>query len=130
MRKTRPSDSGIGSWSVHPSEFLVNDGRRDVRLEPRAMDVLCYLARHRGTVVPNDELKSEVWGTPHVVDAAVQRCISQIRAGLGDDPARPAFIETMGHGHRLLPCLVRVEPVRADQRGPTLVFAPCSTALA
>ncbi|WP_374235271.1 MULTISPECIES: transcriptional regulator [unclassified Thiocapsa] len=48
------------SW-VSPHESLVRRGDKCVHLEPLAMDVLVYLARHAGEVVSRESLETEVW---------------------------------------------------------------------
>lgn len=71
------------------------------RVEPRVMDVLVYLTGAEGRIVSRQELMDEVWGT-HVVDEAVQRSISLLRAALGCDGRTAPIVETVrGHGYRL-----------------------------
>ena len=51
----------IADWTVDAAgQRLLRDGD-EVRLEPKVMSVLVYLARHRGRVVSRDELESAVW---------------------------------------------------------------------
>jgi DNA-binding winged helix-turn-helix (wHTH) protein len=74
-----------------------------VKLEPRAMQVLTYLAANEGRVVGKDELIARVWNGTHVVDEAVQRAVSMLRTGLGDDAKHPRLIETVPtRGYRLM----------------------------
>jgi TolB-like protein/Tfp pilus assembly protein PilF len=67
------------------------------------MSVLVYLTGRSGEVVGKDELLREVWGGAFVEDVAVARSISELRRALGDDAAKPRFIETIPkRGYRLI----------------------------
>lgn len=93
----------IGRYVVEPATGRVSRCGRSVRLEPRAMGVLMYLAARQGCVISTRTLKEDVWGRVHIVDAAVKRCISQVRKAFGDDPADPSIIETVPkRGYRLI----------------------------
>lgn len=52
---------GIGPWTANPALNLMERGTRSVKIEPRAMDVLVFLARHNEAVVSVDELIASVW---------------------------------------------------------------------
>lgn len=94
----------LGPWLVDPR---ANEIRRDgeaVRLEPKAVAVLTYLAERSGEAVTRDELLEAVWPEVVVTDASLTRCISQLRQALGDDSRSPRLIETLPKvGYRLLP---------------------------
>lgn len=95
---------------------LLRDGEA-VRLEPRVTALLTYLAEADGRVVTKEELIREVWRT-HVVDEAVHRAMSLLRAALGDDPRAPKLVETLpGKGYRLLTAATSV-------KGPIVVQRP------
>ena len=91
-------------------ECIVNRARGQImrpggtaHLEPRAMDLLVALAERAGRTASRDELIEAVWGHPHVSDEALSRCVSLVRQALGDDRARPRFVETIPkRGYRLL----------------------------
>jgi len=57
-------------------------GGAEVALQPRVLDLLLYLVRHRDRVVSKDELLEEVWEGAFVADGAVQRAVSLARAAL------------------------------------------------
>ena len=59
MRVTTPF--WVGNWHVNPdSGRLLGEGK-EVRLEPKVMEVLVYLAQHPNTVISRETLESEVW---------------------------------------------------------------------
>lgn len=63
-------------------------GRRQVELRPKSFDVLACLARNAGRVVTKDELIAAVWPGVVVTDESLTRCVSDIRAALGDGAQR------------------------------------------
>jgi DNA-binding response OmpR family regulator len=88
----------------------VDEGRRSVRVDGAPVeltalefDLLAVLARDPGIVVSRQALLDRVWGSDFVTDDhLVDVHIGNLRRKLGDDPARPRFIETVrGVGYRL-----------------------------
>ena len=93
----------IGEWLVERNLGRLSSTRQTVRLEPQVMKVLVYLASRHGEVVTKDALIDTQWPTSVVSDAAVSRCISQIRSALGDDRQKPRYVETIPKvGYRLI----------------------------
>jgi TolB-like protein len=77
--------------------------RREVRIEPRAMQVLAYLAEHAGDVVTKEQLVQDVWEGAFVTDEALTYAVHELRKALGDDAKKPQFIETVPKkGYRLV----------------------------
>ena len=56
----------------------------EVDLRPKCFDVLRYLVENAGRLITKDELISGVWADVAVADEAVTRCISDVRAAIGD----------------------------------------------
>jgi len=59
------------SLTFGPSRLEVTQGqlwRGDhvLRLRPRSLTMLCYLAQHAGRLVTKAELRQHVWGRAHV----------------------------------------------------------------
>lgn len=93
-----------------------------VKIEPKVMALLAYLAANAGRIVPKEELLARVWNGVHVVDEALQRAVSMLRTGLGDDAKRPHLVETIPtRGYRLMvaprPLEAPVGPVSAGFAG-------------
>jgi DNA-binding winged helix-turn-helix (wHTH) protein/TolB-like protein len=109
-------DFRLGAWVVQPSLNNISRNGKNLRLEPKAMEVLVCLTHHGGSVVPKERLIGEVWPDTFVGDDALTRCISELRRAFGDDPKAPQVIETIPkRGYRLL---VRVEPIRPPSPKP------------
>ncbi len=106
----------LGDWSVDPSSGTVTRGQANVRLEPKVMEVLLQLAGRPGEVLSKNELIDAVWPDSIVGEAALSRCISELRRALGDDARAPQYIETLPkRGYRLL-AGVRAVPGREPAR--------------
>ena len=110
-----PSPFLIGGWRVDAAASELSIGQRTVRLEPKCISVLNYLASRPLEVVPREDLINAVWPDVVVTDASLTRCVSQLRQVLHDDPRNPRIIETSPRiGYRLL--------VKPEAVGATSVF--------
>lgn len=100
----------IGDWSIRQAEGTLRSKGRSVRLEPRLMDVLVYLAAHAGKVVPKEELLAVVWGGAFVEEGALPQAVHSLRKVLGDDARQPRYIQTIPkRGYRMVARLVSRE---------------------
>jgi DNA-binding response OmpR family regulator len=80
-------------------------------LTPKAMLLLDYLLTHPDELLSRDRLLEVLWGFDFPVGTrAVDNRIAELRRALGDDAARPAWIETVaGQGYRFV---ARVDDAR------------------
>jgi DNA-binding winged helix-turn-helix (wHTH) protein/class 3 adenylate cyclase len=86
-----------------------------VPLQPKVLDLLLYLLRHRDRVVSKDELLDQVWPGVAVGDAVLTRAINLARNALGDAGRDRAVIRTLPRkGYRFC-AEVRC---RAGEKGP------------
>ena len=95
----------LGDWwvDVHRGR-LTQPGTAgpEVRLEPKALQVLLCLARRRGEVVAKEEIFREVWGDAFVGDQVLTNAIWELRRALGDDARGQRLIQTVPRrGYRL-----------------------------
>ena len=93
-----------------PPGLELDEARHAVRVDGTAVDLtaiefdlLTVLARDPGVVIGRQTLLDRVWGPEFVADDhLVDVHIANLRRKLGDDPARPRFVETVrGVGYRL-----------------------------
>ncbi len=92
----------IGEWLVEPQRDQLIGPDQRIKVEPRAMQLLVYLAEHPGEVVPRDRILEEVWEGAFVSDEVLTSSIRKLRKWLGDDAKDPHFIQTVpGKGYRL-----------------------------
>ncbi len=112
LRRPRTGAPGGGGsqFGAAPAGLVLDEGRRSVRVDGVPVELtalefnlLSRLAREPGIVVPRQAILELVWGPgydsdDHLVDVHV----ANLRRKLGDDPARPRFVETVrGVGYRL-----------------------------
>src|SRR3954453_3518428 len=84
-------------------ERLLIRGAERLDLNSRYLDALALLLRERGRLVTKERFMDEVWRGVPVTDEALTQCIRTLRRQLGDEAARPRFIETVPkHGYRFI----------------------------
>lgn len=93
----------IGDWLVEPATGSLSRDDRSVKLEPKVMDLLVYLARRPGRVLPREELEQAVWAGTVVSYDAITSAVIKLRKAFGDDSRHPWLIETVPkRGYRLI----------------------------
>lgn len=77
---------------------------QELSLTPKAVALLEYLMTHPDELVSRDRLLDAVWGWDYPAGTrAVDTRVAEIRRALGDDPVRPAYIDTVpGQGYRFV----------------------------
>jgi len=107
-----PGSAGlqVGEWTVEPALFQLSAKGKTVKLEPKAMSVLVYLAARPGEVVSREALLSAVWPGVVVGDDSVTQVVIKLRKALGDAAENPAYIQTIAKGgYRLVAPVARPE---------------------
>ena len=90
-------------FSLDAEDRTLSDGDGPVELSSRYFDALVLLVSEQGRLVGKDRFMDEVWRGVPVTDEALTQCIRTLRRQLGDDAARPRFIETVPkHGYRFI----------------------------
>ena len=85
-------------------------GRR-LRVQQQPLQILTMLVAAPGDVITREELRERIWGADtHVdFDRGINKAITQLRQLLGDDRARPRFIETLPkRGYRFVADVTRL----------------------
>jgi DNA-binding winged helix-turn-helix (wHTH) protein len=97
--------------------------RRDgivLPLRPKSFDVLVYLVRNPGRLVPKGELIDNVWQNVIVTENSLAQCIREIRQALRDDAQ--AIVQTVSkRGYLFAPPVVEsvsTSRMSADTRPP------------
>lgn len=85
----------FGSFTLDNAQRRLDREGAEVPLQPKVFDTLWYLTEHPGRVVGRNELLEQLWPDTFVGDAALTRCIKEIRRALDDDPRDPRFIRTV-----------------------------------
>ena len=107
-------DFKLGEWLVIPALNQIGTNGNSTRVEPKAMQVLVYLAGHPG-VVSKEQLISSVWPDVFVSEDVLPGCISALRKAFNDNARKPTVIETIHKsGYRLLLPVRRVNETEAE----------------
>ncbi len=111
LRRGRPArteaprieDATLKALAVDPGRRTVRVDGHPVELTALEFNLLAVLARDPGIVIGRQALLDAVWGPEYLGDDhLVDVHIANLRRKLGDDPARPRFVETVrGVGYRL-----------------------------
>jgi DNA-binding winged helix-turn-helix (wHTH) protein len=122
----------VAGWRAEPETGRVARAGASVRLEPKVMDVLVYLARRSGRLVTRQDLEASVWAGTMVGYDAVTSAVLKLRKALRDKPREPRIIETLSKkGYRLVASVTQVydaqSTVQADASTPTPARAAPST---
>jgi two-component system response regulator RegX3 len=108
LRRSAPRDGAaaepvrVGEVEIDPAARIARLRGAELDLSRKEFDLLAELMRHAGRVVTREDLMSRVWdvnwfGSTKTLDVHV----GWLRRKLGDDPGRPAYIETVrGVGFR------------------------------
>lgn len=90
-------------FNLDADDRSLTDEGRPVELNSRYFDALVLLVSEQGKLVGKDRFMDEVWRGVPVTDEALTQCIRTLRKQLGDDAAKPRFIETVPkHGYRFI----------------------------
>ena len=112
MNQPLPNVFRVGPFRVDAASGEIHGPHGLVRLHPRAMSVLKFLAERPGRLVTRDDLLAAVWAGENATDHALTHAVSEIRHALRDQAQAPAVIQTLPkRGYRLL------APVSALQDG-------------
>jgi len=68
---------------------------REIRLSPKAFDVLCMLLERRPKVVDKSELHARIWPGTFVVDTNLSILVGEVRRALADTPQQGQFVRTV-----------------------------------
>ena len=105
----------IAGWTVEPPTLRIREDGKEVKLEPKAMAVLEYLAARPGQVVSRQELEEAVWAGTVVGYDAISNAIIKLRKAFGDDAQDSRIIETIPKsGYRLIAAVEKPEPITAS----------------
>jgi two-component system KDP operon response regulator KdpE len=102
-RRTTELDVVVGELRIEPGSHRVMLHGEEVVLARKEFELLLYLARHAGNVVPKRELLAEVWEQPYGGgERTVDVHLSWLRSKLGESASAPVYLHTVrGVGVRL-----------------------------
>ena len=94
--RTSPREAGVsfGGFRFEIETARLWSGTREIRLTPKASELLKQLVLRAGELVSKEDLFGTVWRGTTVSDDALTTCIQELRRALEDDSKQPRFIET------------------------------------
>ena len=96
-------DFRLGDWEVRPQHNKLVSESEGRHLEPKAMDLLVFLAASGSEVVSKNALIDAVWEGRFISEGTLTNTIAELRRALGDDARNPRYIETIPkRGYRLV----------------------------
>ena len=129
---TRASSTSfqVGDWLVDPAAGQIARGGRGVKLEPKVMEVLSYLALRPGELVTREDLERDVWKGAVVRYDSITTAVIKLRKALTDDAREPRYIATIPkRGYRLIAAVQkRAAEAEAEETSGAAGYASGSTA--
>jgi DNA-binding winged helix-turn-helix (wHTH) protein len=108
---------------------LVADGG-EVRVSPKALDLLLLLVEHRSKAISKAEIMERLWPATFVGEANLATLVAELRRALGDSATDPHFVRTVHRfGYRFVADVIDAPPggapgdarmylIAADRRFP------------
>ena len=116
----------VGEVELDLGRYELRRFGRRIKLEKKPMELLIFLVGRRDQMVSREEIVKKLWRSNLFIDTErnLNNIIRKIRTALGDDSAKPRFLETVvGKGYRF------IGPVRViDAQHPRSEFGHASAA--
>ncbi len=106
-------DRKRGEVELDLGRYELRRGGRRVKLERKPMELLIFLVGRREQLVSRQDVVARLWPADPLIDTErnINNLVRKIRRALGDEAAKPRFLETVvGKGYRFI--------------GPVRVIAP------
>src|SRR5260370_38060525 len=101
----RAAKRAIGEVELDLGRYELRRFGRRVKLEKKPMELLIFLVGRREQMVSREDLVKKLWRSDLFIDTArnLNNIVRKIRTALGDDSAKPRFLETVvGKGYRFI----------------------------
>jgi DNA-binding winged helix-turn-helix (wHTH) protein/tetratricopeptide (TPR) repeat protein len=100
---------------LQPAKRELRRSGRLLAIEPKALDLLCYLIEHSDRVVSKRELLEQIWPDAVVVESALTRLVSVLRKALRDGGEAPECIRNVPRaGYRFVASVTRSAAAQGD----------------
>ena len=91
-----PEPVRLGTVSVDVAGHRVLRDGTELRLKPKAFELLAFLVRHPGQVFSRDQLLEKVWGYDYAGETrTVDVHVHWLRSAIEADPSRPTYLQTV-----------------------------------
>lgn len=94
----------VGDLSLNAEQMRISKRGTPLELTPKEYDLLVYLMRNAGSVLPRQDLLDTVWGEAWFGDTrTLDVHIRRLRRKIEDNPNEPHYIQTVrGVGYRFI----------------------------
>ncbi|MBZ5489687.1 MAG: winged helix-turn-helix domain-containing protein [Acidobacteriia bacterium] len=95
----------VGEVELDLGRYELRRSGRRIKLETKPMELLIFLVTRRDQMVSREEIVKKLWRSSLFIDTErnLNNIIRKIRTALGDDSAKPRFLETVvGKGYRFI----------------------------
>src|ERR1700758_3041682 len=102
MKRAKPTTSNV---ELDLGRYELRRQGRRIKLEKKPMELLIFLVSRRDQLVSRQEIVAKLWRSDLFIDTEpnINNIVRKIRTALGDDPAKPRFLETVvGKGYRFI----------------------------
>ena len=101
----------FGSYQFDLVNEQLFQGKKEIKLRPKALAVLRHLVENPHQLMTKSELLDTVWPDIHVEESVLKGCIREIRKALGDSTRNPSFVETVHRkGYRFVASIRHANP--------------------
>lgn len=121
---TAPTQISFGPFRLVPTQFLLLEGHKLVRLGSRALEILIVLLERPGELIGKQELMARVWPNIFVEPGNLTVHISALRRTLRDGRDGNRFIINVpGRGYSFV-ASVEISDTRAEGERPSQLRLP------
>ena len=85
----------FGHFTLDTATRQLSGESGEIRLSPKAFDLLHALVRNRNRAMSRGELHELLWPSTFVLETNLASLIAEIRRALGDTADAPRFVRTM-----------------------------------
>lgn len=107
----------FAEFEFHPLRNELQRAGKPVPAEGKPKEVLLYLLRHAGRIVPSDEIKREVWQARNLSEPSVAVALGKLRDAFGGED-RQRIIRTVKGGGYTMAVPVQLIQLADDRPGP------------
>src|SRR5262245_5000832 len=125
MREAKPRPSHMaytfGPFRLIPSQQLLLEGDRPIRIGSRALAVLIVLVERAGEIVSKEQIFQQVWPGTIVEEANLRVHVTALRRALGDRQGSARYVASVpGRGYRFVARAQAVEALEPAARSTSL----------
>jgi DNA-binding winged helix-turn-helix (wHTH) protein/tetratricopeptide (TPR) repeat protein len=122
----RGAKKAAGTVELDLGRYELRRAGQRVPLEKKAMELLIFLVGRRDQMVSREDIVRKLWRSDLFIDTErnVNNIVRKVRTALGDDSARPRFLETViGKGYRFIGPVRVIDAQYGAKQGTQLLRA-------